>query len=103
MIQNRPVFMLDTGAYNRLLKVGLQSEVIYAAFKTGYHVRLAGISIEELMSTGTDTHSAAPISGPLTPRSDKIAAQLNSEGVLTRTGKRWHGVVVNRILTGESR
>jgi len=31
---------------------------------------------------------------------DRIAVQLNSEGVPTRTGKRWHGVVVNRILTG---
>jgi hypothetical protein len=34
---------------------------------------------------------------------DKIAAQLNSEGVQTRTGKRWHGVVINRILTGATR
>jgi DNA invertase Pin-like site-specific DNA recombinase len=31
---------------------------------------------------------------------DRIAAQLNAEGVATRTGKPWHGVVVNRILTG---
>ncbi len=31
---------------------------------------------------------------------DRIAARLNSEGVPTRTGKPWHGVVVNRILTG---
>jgi hypothetical protein len=29
---------------------------------------------------------------------DHIAAQLNAEGVPTRTGKPWHGVVVNRIL-----
>jgi DNA invertase Pin-like site-specific DNA recombinase len=34
---------------------------------------------------------------------DKIAARLNSEGVPTRTGKRWHGVVINRILTGATR
>ena len=34
---------------------------------------------------------------------DKIAAQLNMEGVPTRTGKRWHGIVVNRILTGAPR
>jgi DNA invertase Pin-like site-specific DNA recombinase len=31
---------------------------------------------------------------------DRIAARLNDEGIPTRTGKRWHGVVVNRILTG---
>jgi len=32
---------------------------------------------------------------------DRIAAQLNTEGLKTRTGKPWHGVVVNRILTGK--
>lgn len=31
---------------------------------------------------------------------DRIAARLNAEGVPTRTGKPWHGVVINRILTG---
>jgi DNA invertase Pin-like site-specific DNA recombinase len=31
---------------------------------------------------------------------DRIAAQLNSEGLKPRTAKRWHGVVINRILTG---
>jgi DNA invertase Pin-like site-specific DNA recombinase len=30
---------------------------------------------------------------------DRIAAKLNEEGVPTRTGKPWHGVVINRILT----
>jgi DNA invertase Pin-like site-specific DNA recombinase len=34
---------------------------------------------------------------------DKIAVRLNSEGVSTRTGRRWHGVVINRILTGAAR
>lgn len=34
---------------------------------------------------------------------DRIAERLNLEGVPTRTGKRWHGVVVNRILTGGDR
>lgn len=34
---------------------------------------------------------------------DKIAERLNAENVSTRTGKPWHGVVVNRILRGESR
>jgi hypothetical protein len=51
MIHNRPVVMLDTSAHNRLVKDGLKSEAIFAALKIGYHVRLAGISIEELMST----------------------------------------------------
>jgi DNA invertase Pin-like site-specific DNA recombinase len=32
---------------------------------------------------------------------DRIAAKLNEEGVPTRTGKPWHGVVINRILTGK--
>jgi len=31
---------------------------------------------------------------------DKLAAKLNEEGLPTRTGKPWHGVVINRILTG---
>ena len=31
---------------------------------------------------------------------DRIAAALNDEGVPTRSGKDWHGVVVNRILSG---
>jgi len=32
---------------------------------------------------------------------DRIAAKLNEEGLPTRTGKPWHGVVVNRILTSK--
>jgi DNA invertase Pin-like site-specific DNA recombinase len=34
---------------------------------------------------------------------DRIAERLNTEGVPTRTGRRWHGIVVNRILNGRSR
>ena len=34
---------------------------------------------------------------------DRIAAKLNDEGIQTRTGKPWHGVVINRILTGKGR
>lgn len=32
---------------------------------------------------------------------DRIAAQMNSEGIETRTRGRWHGVVVNRILAAQ--
>lgn len=34
---------------------------------------------------------------------DRIAAQLNAEGRKPRMGERWHGLVVNRILTGKGR
>jgi DNA invertase Pin-like site-specific DNA recombinase len=34
---------------------------------------------------------------------DRVAAQLNSEGVPTRTGRRWHGIVINRILTARNK
>lgn len=61
MINNRPVVMLDTSAHNRLLKDGVESEAIYAAFKSGYHLRLAGISVEELMATQKGTSRVALI------------------------------------------
>jgi len=32
---------------------------------------------------------------------DRIATQLNVEGIRPRVGTRWHGLVVNRILTGK--
>ena len=31
---------------------------------------------------------------------DRIAAKLNAEGLKPRAGERWHGFVINRILTG---
>jgi DNA invertase Pin-like site-specific DNA recombinase len=34
---------------------------------------------------------------------DRIAARLNADQIPTRTGKLWHGLVVNRILTGKER
>ena len=34
---------------------------------------------------------------------DRIAARMNAEDVATRTGRPWHGIVVNRILTGKGR
>jgi hypothetical protein len=61
MIQNRPVVMFDTSVHNRLLKDGFESEAIYAALKTGYHVRLAGISIEELMAATKEQARSALI------------------------------------------
>ena len=33
---------------------------------------------------------------------DRIAAQMNAEGIETRTRGRWHGVVVNRILGAQN-
>ena len=34
---------------------------------------------------------------------DRIAAQMNAEGIETRTRGQWHGIMVNRILTGKGR
>jgi DNA invertase Pin-like site-specific DNA recombinase len=34
---------------------------------------------------------------------DRIAAQMNAEGIETRTRGRWHGVMVNRILRATSK
>jgi len=32
---------------------------------------------------------------------DRIAVKLNEEGIATRTGEPWHGVVINRILAAK--
>jgi DNA invertase Pin-like site-specific DNA recombinase len=34
---------------------------------------------------------------------DRIAAALNAEGIRPRRGARWHGLTVNKILTGKGR
>jgi DNA invertase Pin-like site-specific DNA recombinase len=34
---------------------------------------------------------------------DRIAAALNAEGIRPRRGSRWHGLTVNKILTGKGR
>jgi hypothetical protein len=34
---------------------------------------------------------------------DRIAGQLNAEGIKPRTGARWHGLVINKILIGKGR
>ena len=31
---------------------------------------------------------------------DRIAAQMNQERIPTRTGRPWHGIGINRMLTG---
>ncbi len=34
---------------------------------------------------------------------DRIATQMNAEGLQTRTRGRWHGVMVNRILKAQEK
>jgi DNA invertase Pin-like site-specific DNA recombinase len=34
---------------------------------------------------------------------DRVAAALNAEGIKPRRGSRWHGLTVNKILTGKGR
>jgi len=50
-MQRLPVICPDTSVHNRMMKDGLESEAIFAALKSGYHVRLLGLSIEELLAT----------------------------------------------------
>ena len=50
-MQKRPIVIFDTSVHNRLLKDGLESEAIFAALESGYLVRLAAISIDELIAT----------------------------------------------------
>jgi len=47
----RLVICPDTSVHNRMMRDGLASEAIFAALKSGYHVRLLGLSIEELLAT----------------------------------------------------
>ena len=50
-MQRLPAICPDTSVHNRMMKDGLESEAIFAALKSGYHVRLLGLSIEELLAT----------------------------------------------------
>jgi hypothetical protein len=34
---------------------------------------------------------------------DRVAAALNAEGIRPRRGARWHGLTINKILTGKGR
>jgi hypothetical protein len=49
--ENRRVLTFDTSVHNRLVKIGASSNPIYAAVKSQYFFRLAGLSFEEMMST----------------------------------------------------
>jgi len=49
--ENRQVLTFDTSVHNRLVKIGASSKPIYAAIKSRYFFRLAGLSLEEMFST----------------------------------------------------
>lgn len=49
--ENRQVLTFDTSVHNQLVKIGASSNPIYAAIKSQYFFRLAGLSFEEMMST----------------------------------------------------
>jgi hypothetical protein len=49
--ENRRVLTFDTSVHNRLVKIGASSNPIYAAIKSQYFFRLAGLSFEEMVST----------------------------------------------------
>jgi hypothetical protein len=48
---NRRVLTFDTSVHNQLVKIGASSNPIYAAIKSQYFFRLAGLSFEEMVST----------------------------------------------------
>lgn len=51
MIADRPAVVLDTSVHNRMHRDGAASEEIFAAFKVGYFVRIAGLSVDEMYAT----------------------------------------------------
>jgi hypothetical protein len=51
VIGNRPVVAFDTSVHNRMHRDGAASDDFFAALKVGYFVRIAGLSIEELLAT----------------------------------------------------
>ncbi len=51
MIGNRPAVVFDTSVHNRMHRDGAASDEVFAALKVGYFVRIAGLSIEELLAT----------------------------------------------------
>jgi hypothetical protein len=48
---NLPVISFDTSVFNRMLDDGSASEPIFAALKHGYHFRLIGPNVEEMIAT----------------------------------------------------
>ena len=49
--EKRRVLTFDTSVHNRLVKIGASSNPIYAAVKSQFFFRLAGLSFEEMVST----------------------------------------------------
>jgi hypothetical protein len=49
--EKRRVLTFDTSVHNRLVKIGASSNPIYAAIKSQFFFRLAGLSFEEMVST----------------------------------------------------
>jgi hypothetical protein len=49
--ENRRIVTFDTSVHNWLVKIGASATSIYAAVKSQYFFRLAGLSFEEMMST----------------------------------------------------
>ena len=74
--ENRRVLIFDTSVHNQLVKIGASSTSIYAAIKSQYFFRLAGLSFEEMMST---------------PRTEDRIALLDGCRKLTtgRAGRSW--------------
>jgi len=48
---NLPVISFDTSVFNRMLDDGITSEPIFAALNHGYHFRLIGPNVEEMIAT----------------------------------------------------
>jgi len=57
--ENRRILTFDTSVHNRLVNIGASANPIYAAIKSRYFFRLAGLSFEEMMSTpqAADRHA----------------------------------------------
>jgi hypothetical protein len=49
--EKRRILTFDTSVHNRLVKIGASANPIYAAIKSQYFFRLAGLSFEEMIST----------------------------------------------------
>ena len=61
--ENRRVLTFDTSVHNRLVSIGTSASPIYAAIKSRYFFRLAGLSFEEMMSTPQAADRVALLDG----------------------------------------